>query len=126
MRCLIQQLIPHDGSFSSNIFIVLDMPFTTIPRLDKMIADKCSKSVKTSDQSFSRIQATLFLDALSGMLDSFHKGTELAVEDVEDAGKAALTFLGNVSSQYTSQYTSLCRTGMLKEYNKKLVSYGLK
>ena len=88
-----------------------------------MIADECSKSVKTSDQSFSRIQA-LFLDAvgpLSGMLDSINKGTELAVEDVEDAVKAALNFLGNASSQCTS----LRRTGILREYNKDLVSYGL-
>ena len=104
-------------------FIVPDTPFTTAPRLDKMIADECSKSVKTSDQSFSRIQA-LFLDAvgpLSGMLNSINKGTELAVEDVESAIKAALNFLGNASSQCTS----LRRTGILREYNKDLVSYGL-
>ena len=43
------------------------------------------------------------------------------MEDVEDAVKAALSFLGNASSQCTS----LRRTGILREYNKDLVSYGL-
>ena len=81
------------------------MSFTTVPCLDKMITDKCSKSVKASDQSFSRIQA-LFLDAvepLSGMLDSINKGTKLAVEDVEDAVKATLKFPGEC---FLSMYLS--------------------
>ena len=58
---------------------------------------------------------------LSGMLDSINKGTKLAVEDIEDAVKAALNFHGNASSQCTS----LRRTGILRECNKDLVSYGL-
>ena len=44
-------------------FIVPDTPFTTAPRLDKVMAAECSKSVKSADNSLSRIQA-LFLDAV--------------------------------------------------------------
>ena len=43
------------------------------------------------------------------------------MEDIEDVVKATLNFLGNASSQCTS----LCRTGIPREYNKDLVSYGL-
>ena len=63
-------------------------------------AAECSKSMKSVDHQLSRIQA-LFLDAagpLSGLLDSIDQGTEVTLDDVESAVKAALTFLGNVSS----------------------------
>ena len=85
-------------------FIVPDTPFTTPPHLDKLMATECSKSVKSADQSLSCIQA-LFLDAvgpLTSILDSINKEELLAVEEVEDAVKAALTFLGNASSQCNS------------------------
>ena len=85
------------------------------------MAAECSKSTKSADQQLSRIQA-LFLDAvgpLSGLLDSINKGTEVALDDVEGAVKAALTFMGNASSQCTS----LRRVGILEEYNKDLVSF---
>ncbi len=42
-------------------FIVPDTPFTTAPRLDKVITVECSKSLKSTDNSLSRIQV-LFLD----------------------------------------------------------------
>jgi len=103
-------------------FIVPSTSFTTAPRLDKTIADECSKSTKTSDNTLSRIQA-LFLDAvgpLIGVLEGINQGKELSIEDVEGAVKAALTFLGNASSQCTS----LRRIGILHNYNKDLVSYG--
>ena len=102
-------------------FIVPDATFTASPRLDKVMAAECSKSTKSADQQLSRIQA-LFLDAvgpLSGLLDSINKGTEVALDDVEGAVKAALTFIGNASSQCTS----LRRVGILEEYNKDLVSF---
>ena len=102
-------------------FIVPDTPFTTAPRLDKVMAAECSKSVKSADNLLSRIQA-LFLDAvgpLSQLLDGAHSGSQLTIDDMEDAVKAALTFLGNASSQCIS----LRRVGILEEYNKDLVSF---
>ena len=75
-------------------FIVLDTPFTTPPHLDKMIVGECSKNTKSN--IFSDIQAH-FLDAvgpLTGVLESINGGTELAIDDVEDAVKATLTFWG--------------------------------
>ena len=102
-------------------YIVPDTPFTTSPRLDKVMAAECSKSTKSADLQLSRIQA-LFLDAvgpLSGLIDGINKGTEVTVDDVEGAVKAALTFLGNASSQCTS----LRRVGILEEYNKDLISF---
>ena len=45
--------------------------------------------------------------------------TELSIEDVEQAVRAALSFLGNASSQCTSQR----RLGVLSEYNRDLVSF---
>ena len=103
-------------------FIVPDMLFTTTPRLDKVMAAECSKSLKSTDNLLSRIQV-LFLDAvgpLSGLLDKVNNGAEVSIDDMEDAVKAALTFVGNASSQCTS----LRRTGILEEYNKDLMSFG--
>jgi len=57
---------------------------------------------------------------LTGVLEGINQGKELSIEDVEGAVKAALTFLGNASSQCTS----LQRIGILLDYNKDLVSYG--
>ena len=106
-------------------FVMMDTSFTTAPHLDKMITDECSKSIKMSNQSFSQIQA-LFLDPigpLSEMLDSINKGIKLAVEDIDDVFSQYTSFrdIDDVSSQYTS----FRRTGILKEYNKDLVFYGL-
>ena len=44
-------------------YIIPDIPFTTSPRLDKVMAAKCSKSTKSADLQLSRIQA-LFLDVV--------------------------------------------------------------
>ena len=102
-------------------FIIPDAMFTASPRLDKVMATECSKSTKSADQQLSRMQA-LFLDAvgpLSGLLDDINKGTEVTLDDMEGAVKAALTFMGNASSQCTS----LRRVGILEEYNKDLVSF---
>ena len=99
------------------------MPFTTTPKFDKLVADECSKSTKTSDSSIARIQA-LFLDAvgpLTQLLDDINKESQVSIEEVEGAVKAALTFLGNTSAQCNS----LRRTNILREYNKDLVSFGL-
>ena len=85
------------------------------------MAAECSKNLKSTDTSLSRIQA-LLLDAvgpLSDLLDKVNNSTELSVEDMEGAVKAALTFIGNASSQCTT----LHRTGILEEYNKDLVSF---
>jgi len=85
------------------------------------MAAECSKSAKSADQQLSWIQA-LFLDAvgpLSGLLENINKGTEVTLDDMEGAVKAALTFIGNVSSQRTS----LRRVSILEEYNKDLVSF---
>ena len=85
-------------------FIVPDTSFTAAPQLDKVMAAECSKNLKSADTSLSRIQA-LFLDAvgsLGDLLDKVNNSTELSVEDMEGAVKAALTFIGNASSQCTA------------------------
>lgn len=100
---------------------MLDMPFTTPSHLDKMIAGECSKSTKSNDYLFSNIQVH-FLDAVSpftGVLESFSIGTGLAIEDVESAVKAFLTFLGNTSCQCTSVW----RQGIHQDYCMNRVSY---
>ena len=102
-------------------FIVPDSVFIMSPWLDKIMAAECSKSTKSADHQLSRIQA-LFLDAagpLSGLLDSINQGTEVTLDDMESAVKAALTFLGNASSQCTT----LRRVNILEEYNKDLISF---
>ena len=89
------------------------------PRLDKIMAAEFSKSTKFADHHLSQIQA-LFLDAagpLSGLLDSINQGTEVTLDDVESAVKAALTFLGNAFSQCTT----LRRVNILE--NKDLISF---
>lgn len=81
----------------------------------------CSKSTKSADQQLLQIEA-FFLDAmgsLTRLLDSIHKGTEMTLDDVEGAAKAALTFMGSTSSQCTS----LRRVGILEIYNKDLISF---
>ena len=102
-------------------FIVPDTTFTTAPWLDKSMKEDCSKSVRSSDSQLSEIQAH-FLDAvgpLTGMLESINSGSVLNIEDVEQAVRAALSFLGNASSRCTSQR----RLGILSEYNRDLVSF---
>ena len=102
-------------------YIIPDVPFTTSPRLDKVMVVECSKSTISADLQLSRIQA-LLLDAvgpLSGLIDSINKGTEVMVDEVEGTVKAALTFLANASSQCTS----LRSVGILEEYNKDLISF---
>ena len=102
-------------------FIVPDTPFTTLPHLNKFIVGECSKSTKSNDNLFSDIQV-YFLDAvgpLTGILEFINSGTELATEEVESAVKAALTFLGNASSHFTS----IQRQGVLQDYNKDLMSF---
>jgi len=82
-------------------FIVPDMPFTTPPHLDKLMAAECSKRVKTTDQSYFSIQA-LFLDAagpLTRLLDNINRENPISVDDVEAAVKADLTFMGNTTSK---------------------------
>ena len=49
----------------------------------------------------------------------WNSGTELAIEEVKNAVKAALTFLGNASSRCTS----IRRQGVLQDYNKDLMSF---
>jgi len=61
------------------------------------MAAECSRSVKSTDQVQSRIQA-LFLDMvgpLMGLLNSINKEDEIVVEGMEAAVRAAFTFLGN-------------------------------
>ena len=96
------------------------IPDTTSPCLDKVMAVECSKNTKSADLQLSRIQA-LLLDAVGprGLIDGTNKGTEVTMDNVEGAVKAALTFLGNASSQCTS----LRRVGILEEYNKDLISF---
>ena len=68
--------------------------------------------MKSADHSLSRIQA-LFLDAvgpLSGVLDAVNKGSEISIDYVEGAVKAALTFLPNFSNT----------TGMINKDNYRL------
>ena len=103
-------------------FIVLDTPFTTPPHLDKFTAGECSKSTKSNDNLFSDIQAH-FLDALgplTGILESINRGTELAIEEVESAVKAASPFQAMPSAVV---YTSIQRQGVLQDYNKDLMSF---
>ena len=55
-------------------FILLKVPVTITPRLDKVYADSCSKNTKQADKSLARIQA-LTLDAagpLSEALEMVH------------------------------------------------------
>ena len=85
------------------------------------MAAEYSKNLRSTDTSLSRIQA-LFLNAvepLSDLLDKVNNNAELSVEDMEGAVKAALTFIGNASSQCTTHH----KTGILEEYNKDLVSF---
>ena len=75
--------------------IVPDTAFTAAPLLDKVMAAECSKNLKFADMSLLRIQA-LFMDAvepLSDLLEKVNNNTELLVEDMEGAVKAALTFI---------------------------------
>ena len=59
------------------------------------------------------------MDPLTGILESINGGTELAIKKVENAVKAALTFLGNASSRCIS----IRRQGVLQDYNKDLMSF---
>jgi len=102
-------------------FIVSSTSFTIAPYLDKMIADECSKSTNTSNNTLSWIQA-LYLDAvgpLTGVLEDINQSKGLSIENIEGAVKTVLTFLGNASSQCTS----LWRIGILRDYNKDLIYY---
>ena len=96
-------------------FIMLDMPFTTLPNLDKMIAGECSKSTKANDSLFSDIQ-THFLDAvwpLTGTLETINGGTQLAIEDVEGI---------NVPTSVTTHrvYSKVCWENIQMEVNQHL------
>ena len=57
---------------------------------------------------------------LVGLIDNINKDSPIVVEDVEAAVKAALTFMGNASSQCNIER----RTLILEEYNKDLVAFG--
>ena len=59
------------------------------------------------------------MGTLTGTLESINSGAELAIEEVESAVKAALTFLGNASTCCTS----IRRQGILQDYNKDLMSF---
>lgn len=68
-------------------FTVPDMPFTTLPYLDKLIIGEYSNSTKSNGNFFFNIQ-THFLDAVgphTGILESINSCTELVIEDVESA-----------------------------------------
>ena len=117
---LYKAFVPVNNAESRQLrqqYIIPDTTFTTSPHLDKVMAVECSKSTKSAALQLSRIQA-LFLDVvglLSGLIDNINKGTEVAVDDRKGAVKAALTFLGNASSQCAA----LRRVGILVEYNIK-------
>ena len=70
-------------------FIVPSTLFTTAPRLDKTIADECSKNTKSSDNTLSTIQALLLdvVGPLTAILESINQNKELSIEDVEGAVK---------------------------------------
>ena len=98
------------------------MPFTTPPHLDEVMAAECSKTIKSVEHSHSHIQA-LFLyvvGPLVGLLVNINKENPIVVEDVEAVVKAALTFMGNASSQCNNEQ----RTISLEEYNKDFLSFG--
>ena len=79
------------------------------------------KGVKSLDQQLFRGQA-FFLDAtgpLVEVLEAIHTGQKLAVENVEERVKAALSLLGNASRQLSA----LWRLKFIEEYDKDLMSF---
>ena len=62
-------------------FTVVDTPFTTQPRLDKLMATECSKNVKSAHQSHSCIQA-LFLDPLTCFSETRLVRTSMCIEKI--------------------------------------------
>ena len=105
--------------------ILAKAPTTIAPRLDKVYADSCSKSTKQSDRALARIQA-LTLDAvgpLSEALEMINCEEEDEVEvDLEKLGatlEAAMTFIGNASTQMAN----LRRQRIMEDINKDLVPF---
>ena len=109
-------------------FILPKASVTRAPRLDKVYADSCSKSTKQADRSLVRIQA-LMLDAAGLILEALEQlnatteGNSEEVElDLEKLGatlEAALTFLGNASTQTSN----LRRLKLMEDIYKDLVPY---
>ena len=52
-------------------FIILDMPISAAPRLDKVMAVECLQNLKSTD--ISLIKALLFLDAVGQLSDLLDK-----------------------------------------------------
>ena len=95
------------------------------PHLDKVYANSCSKSTKQSDRALVHIQA-LTLDAvgpLSEALEMINCKEEDKVEvDLEKLGatlEAAMTFIGNASTQMAN----LRRQRIMEDINKDLVPF---
>ena len=106
-------------------FILPKPPVTRAPRLDKIYADSCSKSTKQSDKSLARLQALMLgpisdaLEQLNIASDSESDEIELDLEKLGSALEAALTFLGNASTQTSN----LRRVKLMEDINKELVTY---
>ena len=109
-------------------FILPKAPVTRAPRLDKVYADSCLKSTKQSDKSLVRVQALMLdavgpiseaLEQLNSAADSESEEVELDFEKLSSALEAALTFLGNASTQTCN----LQRLKLMEDINKDLVGY---
>ena len=109
-------------------FILPKAPVTRTPRLDKIYADSCSKSTKQSDKSLARLQALMLdavgpiseaLEQLNIASDNESEEIELDLEKLGSALEAALTFLGNASTQTSN----LRRVKLMEDINKELVTY---
>ena len=109
-------------------FILPKAPVTCAPCLDKVYVDSCSKSTKQADRSLACVQV-LMIDAaglISEALEQLNWATEGDSEEIElDLEKlgstleAALTFLGNRSTQTLN----LRRLKLMEDINKDLVPY---
>ena len=108
-----------------NVYALPKVAVTKAPSLDQVMASQCSKSTKSNAWILSRIQA-LMLDAmapLSEVMELFHSDAEeISSEDIAKAVEAAITLIGNASSQLST----LRRTHVLREYNKDLLEWAQK
>ena len=105
-----------------NIYALPKVAVMKASTLDQVMGSQCSMSTKSNDWSLSHVQA-LMLDALAPLMEVMEQfnsdAEEVSSEVITKAVENAIELLGNASSQMSS----LRRTQVLQEYNKKLVAW---
>lgn len=95
---------------------------TKAPFLDAMMGSQCSKTMKSSDRSISKLQG-LILDAvgpLTQLLEVVNdEQPQVTMEQVGEAVETALSLLANASYQMSAMQQSK----ILEEYNKELLTF---